>query len=403
MNSLRNAVVIGGGPAGLLSAAHLADAGWSTTLLEASGTLGGRAASRRRDGFDLTHGPHALYAGGPAMRELTALGIDLPRWNPASHRSFFIEAGRPRRSPGGTPALIQWLRRVRHTDPGQLCGRSVAEWLDETVPSPTARPAAEALVRVATFVADHESLSADVAARQVRAALLPGVRYVRGGWQTLVDALHKQAELRGATVHRRCGVRSLQRDGDGWSVELDDRMLGADVVVVAVGEPGAAAKLLGDRAPAPPGPAAEVSALDLGLSSLPKRGRWFALGLDDATYLSKHSPPGHRDGVLLSLGGYTRQPRDVLEGVADAVQPGWRDRVTLDRFLPRMTAVSAIATPHTGGLPGRPGVDLGHGLFIAGDWIGSEGWLVDAALASGAAAARAATAAVADRRANVAV
>lgn len=27
------------------------------------------------------------------------------------------------------------------------------------------------------------------------------------------------------------------------------------------------------------------------------------------------------------------------------------------------------------------------GLFLAGDWIGTEGWLVDAALASGAQAA----------------
>jgi phytoene dehydrogenase-like protein len=403
MSSLRRAVVIGGGPAGLLGAVHLADAGLRTTVLEASASLGGRAASLHRDGFDLNQGPHALYAGGPAMRELTALGIDVPRWNPASHRSFFIHAGRPRRGPGGTAALIRWLLRVRHADPAQLCGRSVADWLDETVPSPRARPAAEALVRVATFVADHESLSADVAAQQLRAALLPGVRYVRGGWQTLVDALHTEAERRGATVHRRCGVRSLQRDGDGWSVELDDRTLAADVVMLAVGSPSAAAKLLGDRAPAPPGPAVEVSVLDLGLSALPKRGRWFALGLDDATYLSKHSPPGHRDGVLLSLGGYTRQPRNVLEGVADAIQPGWRGRVILERFLPRMTAVSAIATPQTGGLPGRPGVDLGDGLFIAGDWIGSEGWLVDAALASAAAAARAATAVVADHRANIAV
>jgi len=403
MSSMRRAVVIGGGPAGLLSAAHLADAGLSTTLLEASASLGGRAASLHRDGFDLNQGPHALYARGPAMRELAALGIDVPRWNPASHRSFFVDAGKPRRSPGGTSALVRWLLRVRDADPAQLCGCSVADWLDQTVPSRRARPAAEAVVRVATFVADHESLSADVAAQQVRAAVHPGVRYVRGGWQTLVDALHTEAERRGATIQRRCRVRSLQRDGDSWSVELDDRTLAADVVLLAVGAPQAAAKLLGDRAPAPPGPAVEISVLDLGLSELPQRGRWFALGLDDATYLSKHSPPGYRDGVLLSLGGYTRQPRELLEKVADAIQPGWRERVTFERFLPRMTAVSAIATPQTGGLPGRPGVDLGNGLFIAGDWIGSEGWLVDAALASAAAAARAATAHVADHRATIAV
>lgn len=389
MISERTAIVIGGGPAGLVAAAGLAEAGLATTLLESGASLGGRAASEHRNGFDLNQGPHALYAGGPAMRELTALGIDLERWNPASHRSVFVRGGRARRSPGGVVALGRWLARVARTDPATVADRSVARWLDETLHSARARPGAEALVRVTTFVADHDALSADVAVRQIRSGLLPGVRYLVGGWQRLADALAGAAEHRGATIRTRAGVRSLERDGESWAVALDDETLRADVVVVAAGGPAAMNKLLGDRAPAAPGPAAEVSVLDLGLRSLPK-ARWFALGLDDGTYLSKHSPPDHPAGVLLSLGGYARQPRAVLEGVADVVQPGWRERVTLQRFLPRMPAVSAVATPATGGLAGRPVVELGDGLFAAGDWIGPEGWLVDAALASGAAAARAA-------------
>ena len=156
------------------------------------------------------------------------------------------------------------------------------------------------------------------------------------------------------------------------------------------GGPEDVAKLLGEKAPAAPGPAAEVSTLDLGLRRLPRRSRRFALGVDKPTYLSRHSPPDHRDGVLLSLAGYARQSREALEEVADVVQPGWREQVTLDRFLPRMVPVSAIATPATGGLAGRPQVDRGNGLYLAGDWIGPEGWLVDAAIASGGAAAAAA-------------
>ena len=179
-------------------------------------------------------------------------------------------------------------------------------------------------------------------------------------------------------------------DGDGWRASLDDETLDADVVVVAAGVPAAFAKLLGERSPDPPGPAAEVSALDLGLDRLPRPGRTFALGIDAPTYLSKHSPPDHRDGVLLSLASYARAPRPELEAVADAVQPGWRERARLQRFLPRMVAVSAVASPERGGLAGRPAVDRGEGLFGAGDWLGPEGWLVDAALASGAAAAAAA-------------
>lgn len=321
------------------------------------------------------------------MRELRAMGIDLPRWNPASPASVFVRGGRPRRMLGGEPELARWLLGIARCDPEDLCETSVAEWLRAGLRSEKARAGAGALVRVATFVADHESFSADAAAVQLKTVLVPGVRYLRGGWQSLVDALAGYAEGSGAQLRTRAAVRALDRDAGGWTVALDEETLRADVLVVAAGGPDAVAKVLGERAPSAPGPAAELSVLDLGLESLPRRSRRFALGIDEPTYLSRHSPPDHEDGVLLSLASYTRQPREALEAMADAVQPGWRERATLERFLPRMVAVSAISTPAGGGLRGRPGVEQGEGLFLAGDWIGPEGWLVDAAISSGAAAA----------------
>lgn len=390
MTASKKAIVVGGGPAGLVAAGRLAEGGVTTTLLEAGAGLGGRAASERREGFDLNQGPHALYVGGPAMRELRAMDVDPPRWNPTSHRSVVLRGGRPRRLPGGSLALARWLAGVARGQPEDLGELSVAEWLQRTLRSESARASAGALVRVTTFVADHDALSADVAATQLKIGLVPGVRYLKGGWQWLVDALAARAERDGAVVRTRAAVRALQRGPDRWEVTLDEETLQADVLVVAAGGPDAVAKLLGDRSPPAPGPAAELSVLDLGLRSLPRPGRRFALGIDVPTYLSRHSPPDHRDGVLLSLAGYTRQPRAELEAMADVVQPGWRERATLQRFLPRMVAVSAIPSAAGGGLAGRPGIDRGEGLYIAGDWLGPEGWLVDAAISSGAAAAAAA-------------
>ncbi len=390
MIASKTAIVVGGGPAGLVAAGRLAEGGVATTLLEASAKLGGRAASERLEGFDLNQGPHALYVGGPAMRELRTMGIDLPRWNPTSHRSVFLRGGKPARLPGGSLALGRWLISVARSQPEDLCRLSVAEWLQRTLRSERARASAGALVRVATFVADHDALSADVAAAQLRIGLFPGVRYLRGGWQSLVDALAARAEREGATVRTGAGVRAVDRATDGWVVTLDEETLHAEVLVIAAGGPDAVAKLLGDRSPPAPGPAAELSVLDLGLRSLPRGGRRFALGIDAPTYLSRHSPPDHRGGVLLSLASYARQPRAELEAMADAVQPGWRKRATLQRFLPRMVAVSAIPSPAAGGLAGRPEIDRGEGLYLAGDWLGSEGWLVDAAISSGATAAAAA-------------
>lgn len=359
-------------------------------LLEAGSHLGGRAASEVRGGFVLNQGPHALYIGGPAGRELKASGIELDWWQPASAASVFPREGKPRRTLGGSGQLGRWFLRLQRTEPRELAGISAAEWLRRELRSERARQSAAALIRVTTFVADQESLSADVAATQLKIGLLPGVRYLRGGWQSLVDALGAKAEAAGATLRTRAAVRALERDPAGWKLGLDGEGLRADVVVFAAGGPEAAEKLLGERAPGAPGPAAELSVLDLGLRKLPRRSRRFALGVDKPTYLSRHSPPEHRDGVLLTLASYAREPRAALEELADEVQPGWRQEATLERFLPRMVAVSAIPTPAGGGLAGRPTVERGEGLYLAGDWVGGEGWLVDAALASGAAAAAAA-------------
>jgi len=359
-------------------------------VLEAASRFGGRAASEQREGFFLNQGPHALYAGGPGAKELKALGVELEWWNPASPNSVFVRDGKPKRSPGGVLGLGPLLRQVYRRPPEELAGLSTSEWLRQTLRSEKARAAAAALVRVTTFVADQEQLSAEVAARQLRLGIAPGVRYLEGGWQSLVNALVAKAEDAGATLRTRSAVRLIHQEGGGWTVGLDEETLHAGVLVVAAGGPDAVAKLLGEKAPAAPGPAAELSVLDLALHSLPRRTRRFALGIDAPTYLSRHSPPDHRGGVLLSLASYAREPRERLEAMADAVQPGWQEQLVFDRFLPRMVAVSAIASPQGGGLAGRPAVERGGGLYLAGEWIGSEGWLTDAAIASGAAAAAAA-------------
>jgi phytoene dehydrogenase-like protein len=386
----RKALVVGGGPAGLTAAGRLAEGGLETLLLEGSSHLGGRAASEWREGFFLNQGPHALYIGGPARRELDAMGIALDWWQPASAASVFPRDGKAKRTLGGSGQLGRWFLGLQRTDPAELAGISAAEWLRRSLRSERARASAAALIRVTTFVADQESLSADVAATQLKIGLLPGVRYLRGGWQSLVDALAAKAEADGATLRTRAAVRGLERDRPGWKLALDKETLHADVVVLAAGGPDGTARLLGEQGPPAPGPAAELSVLDLALRKLPHRSRRFALGVDKPTYLSRHSPPDHRGGVLLSLASYAREPRAALEELADTVQPGWREQVIFDRFLPRMVAVSAIPTPASGGLAGRPPVDQGNGLYLAGDWIGPEGWLVDSAIASGSAAAAAA-------------
>ncbi len=58
------------------------------------------------------------------------------------------------------------------------------------------------------------------------------------------------------------------------------------------------------------------------------------------------------------------------------------------RFLAHLTVAGALPRAATGGLAGRPTVvDTGvPGVTMAGDWVGPDGLLADAALASGRAA-----------------
>lgn len=70
--------------------------------------------------------------------------------------------------------------------------------------------------------------------------------------------------------------------------------------------------------------------------------------------------------------------------------PGWRERVEARRFLPGAVVSHDVPTVESGGPEGRYGPDVHEAdpLFVAGDWVGPDGMLSDAAAASARAAAR---------------
>lgn len=82
------------------------------------------------------------------------------------------------------------------------------------------------------------------------------------------------------------------------------------------------------------------------------------------------------------------EDRPELEAHLGVLGVGARDVVT-SRFLARMVVAAALPRAAAGGLAGRPAVtDSGTaGVYLAGDWVGALGWLADASLASGQAAA----------------
>lgn len=388
-NDDADVVVIGGGIAGLAAAATVARAGRSVVVYESRNELGGQARTVERDGFSLNQGPHALYLGGEGERVLKDLGVRVEGGRPPVKGRLVFD-GRAEIAPAGPITLMRTgalslrdkvaigslLARLPKVDASALATTTVNDWIAQTVAGERPAEMVRSLVRLATYANHPDQLSADVAVSQLQLALGPGVLYLHGGWKTLVDQLRATPGVRvmsGERLH-----------------ELPD----ARAVIVAVGDPTATATLVGRQFHC--GPAAEVSCIDLGLARRPDHD--VVIGGDVPFYFSNHSAVANMapDGNWLTGSMHylaDGEEPDPVATEAFAEHAGVRpDDIVMKRRLHRMTASTAVPVARLGGMAGRPAAtDTGHpNVFMAGDWVGPVGHLVDASLASAATAARAA-------------
>jgi phytoene dehydrogenase-like protein len=403
MTAARTVTVVGGGLAGLAAAATAARAGADVLLLEARREAGGRARTDTVEGFRFNQGPHALYRNSSGIPVLRELGIT-PRGNPPALRGYGRLRGKVGLLPG-TPmdALRSRVVKTRTkmqlgkvlASPGRAlktdtAGRTMRQWIDEQVSDPDARMLLDMATRTATYLDDLSTIAADCAVPQTVGALTDGVLYLDDGWDQLVRALRSVAEGAGVKI-----------DHD---TKLDDiESLDSDAVVIAAGGPRHAATLVGNRSTAVRAwaDAAQpvfASTLELGLERLPNPSIRFCPAVDAPLYLSVHTPsaalapPGGEMVHVMRLGEPVGDPRADMESLMDDAQPGWRSLVRAERFNRQLVVAYDRPTLERGSLPGRPGPEIPDlpDVFVAGDWVGPDGLLADAALASGRAAGLAA-------------
>jgi phytoene dehydrogenase-like protein len=408
-------VVVGGGLAGLAAATLSARAGAEVTLLEKSSRVGGRAESQGVKEFVFNEGAHALYVGGPACEVLRDLGVAWKGADPRLAGAFALEGTTRHRLPVGlgsfaTTSLLpprakveaaRWVARLGRVDAGAIDGVTLDAWLEQVLASPRARAFVRMFVRLTSFDAASSRMSAGAAVRQFRRST-KGVRYLDGGWQTLVDGLRAAAEATGVRILTGAGAARIEHGAAVAGVRLEDgTRIAADAVIVA-SSPRTLDRLL-DHAVESPARWAEslrpvrAACLDVALERLPDPRSPLALGFDAPTYVSVHSASARlapEGGALVCAMKYLGEgsadgAQAELEAMVDALQPGWRDHVVHARMLPLMVASHAAADASTGGLRGRPRSErIGvRGLFAAGDWVGPHGMLLDAAMASARAAA----------------
>jgi phytoene dehydrogenase-like protein len=412
--------IIGGGLAGLAAATYLAQAERAVTVFEKAHTLGGRARTEMKHGFAFNFGPHALYRKAYAVPILRELGVKFSGALPAVSGAYALARGAKYTLPSGLVSLLatgllspsakleagRFLARLGKIDAQAEAHCTVREWLEREIQHPRVRQVVQALLRVSTYANDPDVQSAGAAIKQFQVGLEGGVYYLDGGWQTLVNGLSTTATQAGANLRTEASVIAIEPREGGFFIQCaDGKNYEASSVIIAASpleaarlvKSGAATALTAWAKAALP---VRAACLDVALAHMPDAHARFGLGIDQPYYFSVHSATAKlapHNGALIHVAKYlstqasddAQATEEELEQVLDMMQPGWREAVIARRYLPRMTVSHALVTAAQGGLSGRPGPAVPglDGLFVAGDWVGNEGQLADASLASAKRAA----------------
>ena len=413
-SSQADLVVIGGGMAGLTAACYLARAGAGVTLFEKAPYLGGRAATREFDGFLFNRGGHALYTGGATSRIFEELGVTYGHGIPKD--TFVLQGGKLSSFPadplgllrtgvldvGDKLALVRLFVALGAAKPRALAKTSIQELFDLKIRRPQLRRLMMALARTFVYSTALDLVSAELFVEKFQRSLRYPVHYVDGGWRTLVDELRAAAERAGACIVSDAHVEGVELgDGHARGVRLrDGSLVQTSAVVVATGPRDAANLVEAGEHPAmrrivdglTP---ARIACLDVALERLPVPDCPVVQDLDGPRFMSAQSVYSRvaPEGAALIIAfkqldpryrGDPREDERDLEDLLDAAQPGWRGVLVRRQYLPRIEAVGTLPTAREGGFAGRPGPRVPglDNLYLAGDWVGPEGFLLDASMAS---------------------
>lgn len=404
-------MIVGGGLSGLTAAAILARAGYAVTVFEKASVPGGYAMSKQHGEFTFNLGAHAFYLGGAGEEVLSELGVSYWGSPPAFDKFLVLDGGKlyawptratsltgiPSWNPDATAALARFYSSLKGIHQEQLQNVSLRDWLDQEVPHPHVRQFVLALARLTTY----SHAPAMVSAALILPLLFAQALYLDGGWQTLVDGLRQAAQEAGAELVTHARVAAIEIAEERHTVHLANGASYRAAAVLLAIDPQAASVLVANGAHkemncwATQCVPARAACLDVALRRLPEPQHLFALGIDRPLYSAVHSawaklaPEGN---ALVHTVKYLQpdepaEPettRQELEALLDSVQPGWRAEVVEQYFLPQMVASNGMVLAKQGGLPGRPGPAVPgiRNLYVAGDWVGTEGQLANACFAS---------------------
>lgn len=351
----KSVAVLGGGVAGL-TAADALTGDVDVTLIELTGTVGGKLRSGELEGVQIDEGAESFLVRRPeAARLAENLGLPMvyPRAKGPDRGAYVLIGDRLRRLPTGTqlgiPGDLPMLAWSRVLAPHQLArvalerliprgplkadqsvgelvrkrmGRAVVERLVDPLMGGVYAGRADGISVAAAlpflYAAMRTEGSLLAAAQGLQAAAPPSdlavFGSVDGGADRLTNALAGRILSSGGRVVLGSGALSIERDGTGWSVGLRDGNQNFDAVVVAT--PAiAASKLLRSVA---------VGAADL-LSEI----EYANIGIVNLLYDVDQVQSAAGFGYLV-----VERPGRVVKAVT-FIPNKWQHRVGLSTFLIR--------------------------------------------------------------------
>ncbi|HYM15236.1 MAG TPA: FAD-dependent oxidoreductase [Dehalococcoidia bacterium] len=402
-------VVIGGGIAGLATAALLAREGKRVVVLEKGNQAGGRAYTYVDQGFTLNYGAHATYNPdtGPLGDILRRLGrAPIPHGFPDPMRAYWSDGERfaplgpkPHQllttglfSPIDRARLARAMLALRSEKPERLGDLTYGAWIARHTPAGAVRRFLRALATISTYHRAPDDLSAAYVLRQFQRDLFTKdyVGYMSGGWKTMYTAFIDELRAGGGSLATGVTVERLETAGGRVAAAVaGGERYEADAFVCtlppqdapSIAEPGSA---LADELARWSGlQDVRAMTIDLGLSRVLRDDLYLAFDIERELYYSVHSdatpdlaPPG---GMLLHCIAYL-SPEDAaserlldarhaeLLGGLDRFFPGWRDAVAVERTLRNARVSGARQTPAQQGaarVPQRS--SSAENLYFAGD------------------------------------
>ncbi|MGH2871626.1 MAG: FAD-dependent oxidoreductase [Solirubrobacteraceae bacterium] len=370
---MTNVTIIGGGVAGLTAAITCAERGAAVQLFEAHESLGGRARTTDAP-YRANLGPHAVYRGGALWRWLHERELMPPVARPRLTGYRFHYDGAVHRTP--PIALIAPGLRLR----GRVApvDQDFRSWATAHSDPRTAAVLSSAS-GVYTFHHDPGELSAVFVWERAQRLLLsanPPVRFVVGGWSSLVEALERRARSLGVTIASGERVDALPRGTVILALELRDAraLLGKDDLCW---------------------PSGNTVCLDLGLAARPG-DPWVVSDLERAGWAERYNA---QDASLAPAGEQLVQaqmpirPGEGADGAAERLErmldrsfQEWRGRVTWRRRQVMDGRSGALDPPGTSWRD-RPAIDRGGGVYICGDQVAAPGCLAEVSFVSAIEAA----------------